>query len=152
MLLQEKSAGIVVFRREGNREYFLLLHYGLGHWGFTKGNIKVGETEKEAATREAGEETAITALKLIDDFREEIEYFYKRKGETVHKRVIYFLAETTERNIKLSYEHEGYKWLTFDEALKQLNFDNDKRVLKEAWKTIKNITSNSSLQLPLKKT
>ena len=137
-MLQEKSAGIIVFRRERDKECFLLLRYGFGHWGFAKGNLEEGETEKETAIRETEEETGLTALKFVDDYREEIEYFYK--GETVHKKVIYFLAETTETDVKLSYEHDEYKWLTFDEALKQLSFYNDKKILKKAWETIKNAT------------
>lgn len=149
-MLQEKSAGVVVFRRVGAKECFLLLRYGFGHWGFSKGNIEEGETEKETAIREAEEETGLTELKFINDFREEIEYFYKKKGETVHKKVIYFLAETTKTDVKISYEHDEYKWLAFDEALKQLSFHNDKKTLKRAWETTKNSTPNNSLQLPSK--
>ncbi len=140
----------MIFRRERDEEYFLLLRYGFGHWGFAKGNIETGETEVEAAIREVAEETGITALRLIDDFRCEIEYFYRKMGATVHKRVTYFLAETAETDVKLSSEHEEYRWLTFYEALKQLSFSNDRKVLKKAWETIKNTATNNPMQLPTK--
>lgn len=148
---QEISAGLVVFRRADGKPSFLLLRYGFGHWGFPKGNIESGETEKEAAIREAEEETGLTTFRFIDDFKENIKYFYKRKRETVHKEVVYFLAETEEKNVKLSYEHWEYKWLGLDDALKQLSFYNDKEVLKKAWKAIKNSTAVALSDFPQKR-
>ena len=38
----EKSAGIVLFRREGSENLFLLLHYPSGHWDFVKGHKETG--------------------------------------------------------------------------------------------------------------
>jgi 8-oxo-dGTP pyrophosphatase MutT (NUDIX family) len=135
-MLQERSAGLVVFRMDGGEVIFLLLHYGWEHWGFPKGNIESGEKEKETAIREVEEETGLSSIRLIDEFEESIEYFYRKGGTTIHKKVSYFLAETTERDVRLSFEHKGYKWLKFTEAINQLTFDNDKKVLKAAKETI----------------
>ena len=74
---------------------------------------------------------------FLDEFTERIEYYYKRKGKSIHKEVIYFLAETEKSYVKLSFEHKGYKWLKFDDALHQLTFDNDKETLKRAYTRIK---------------
>lgn len=138
-MLQEKSAGIVIFRIENNEPYFLLLQYGWHYWGFPKGNIENGEAEKEAAIREAGEETGLNDFRFVDDFEERMDYFYKRAGQTIYKEVVYFLAETSERDITLSYEHKNFKWLNFKDALNQLNFHNVKRILQCAKKNIKNL-------------
>lgn len=129
---QERSAGLVIFRMDGGEPSFLLLHYGWGHWGFPKGNIEPGEAEKEAAIRETEEETGLSSFRFVDDFMEKIEYFYRKEGKTIHKEVVYFLAETEERDVKVSYEHRGCEWLKFDEALSQLSFDNDKEILRKA--------------------
>jgi len=129
---QERSAGLVVFRMGDGVPSFLLLHYGRGHWGFPKGIIEAGEAEEEAAIREAEEETGLSNFMLLNDFKEKIEYFYRRGGEAVHKEVVYFLAETQERDVKLSFEHRGYEWLEFNEALNRLSFDNDKKILRKA--------------------
>jgi len=141
-LLQERSAGIVIFRREGDDEYFLLLRYGYDRRGFAKGNIEQGETEREAAIREAREETGLTNLTFVDDFRTEIEYYYRKMGETVHKKVVYFLAETPEKDVKISSEHVDYEWLPLDDALRLMSFRNDKKVLIRAWEAIKNQTKS----------
>ena len=130
-MIQEKSAGLVIFQKNNGELQYLLLHYSHGHWGFPKGNIEFEETEKAAAIREAIEETGLRSFRFITDFKEQIEYFYRKRGETIHKQVIYFLAEIEEGDVKLSFEHIGYKWLTFDEALNLVYFENDKKVL---WK------------------
>ena len=138
-MLEEKSAGLVIFRMDGDNPSYLLLHYGWGHWGFSKGNIEAGETEKEAAIREAKEETGLNSFTFFEDFREKIEYFYKRKGKRIHKEVIYFLVETEEKEVKVSYEHKGYKWLKLEEASILLSFNNTKEILKRVNEAIEKV-------------
>ncbi len=137
----EKSAGAVIFRKEKDTIKYLLLHYEDGHWGFPKGNIEKGESPEEAAKREIGEETGIKEVEFITGFKKWIKYFYKRTppkfggkevGETVFKIVTLFLAETKQKEVKISWEHKGYKWLPYKEALKQLTYKNAKDILKKA--------------------
>lgn len=125
---QEKSIGIIVF----NKDKWLLLKYEKGHWGFSKGGPKKGEENLETARRELEEETGIKAFYLVKDFQEKEAYFYKKEGRTVHKEVIYFLAETPETKIILSKEHIDYKWLSYQEAMNTLSFPESKELLKKA--------------------
>ena len=55
----EKSAGIVLFRNDSDKNEFLLLNYPQGHWDFVKGKIEQNETSHEAAIRETREETGL---------------------------------------------------------------------------------------------
>jgi len=121
---------------ENSRIRYLLLHYGSRHWGFPKGIIEVGGEEKEVATREVQEETGIIKVLFVDNFKEKIQYFYRLEGKTIHKEVVYFLAETNKTDVELSFEHSEYKWLQFEEALKKLSFKNVKTILKKAHKVI----------------
>jgi len=41
-------------------------------------------------------------------------------GQTVLKFVTYFLAQSKTKDVKVSFEHKGYEWLTLNEAIKQL--------------------------------
>ena len=129
----EKSAGCVLFYRE-KKPLFLLLKYGLGHWGFVKGHIEENETPIEAMLRELEEETGIrkSDVKVFKGFEEKVTYFFSKEGEKVRKEVIFFLAESKTKEVRLSYEHKAYLWLPYEEALKKLTFDNVKEVLKKA--------------------
>jgi bis(5'-nucleosidyl)-tetraphosphatase len=131
MSFREKSCGAVVFKRNEEVQY-LLLHYEAGHWDYVKGQVEPHESEKGTVTRELEEETGITNPRFIEGFREEINYFYRRDRRTVYKEVIFFLIESKDSNVKLSYEHVGYEWLNYEEAMAKLTFANAKKVLARA--------------------
>lgn len=128
----EKSAGAVVFRKEKGKIYYLILHYDLGHWGFPKGQIEKGEKPKETAKREIKEETGLEKIKFLAKFKEEIKYFYTFQGKRIFKIVIFFLAQTNQKKVRISWEHQGYQWLSFEKAKKMLSFKNSREVLKKA--------------------
>jgi bis(5'-nucleosidyl)-tetraphosphatase len=130
-LFNEKSCGAVVFLRSRRAKY-LLLSYGAGHWDFVKGNIELNESEKDTVIRELQEETGIVDARFIDGFREKIDYFYRRQGTTIHKEVVFFLIETHTEEVKLSFEHVGFTWLSYRDAMKKLTFKNAKDVLQKA--------------------
>jgi 8-oxo-dGTP pyrophosphatase MutT (NUDIX family) len=133
----EKSAGAVIFRRNKEIKY-LLLHYPSSakapkdYWDFPKGHIEKGEKELETVKREVEEETGLKDIKFVEGFKEWIKYFFRHKGKNVFKIVTFLLAETKEKEIKISLEHIGYQWLSYKEALKQLKFKNAKEILKKA--------------------
>ena len=129
---EQKSAGIVLFRNASNKNEFLLLNYPQGHWDFVKGKVEQGETPHETALRETKEETGISDIEFIDGFEESVEYDFRFKKEDIHKKVIFFLAKTNEKNIKLSHEHNDYLWLEYNDALKKTTFENAKNVLTKA--------------------
>jgi len=131
-MVTEKSAGIVLFRNDSDKNEFLLLNYPQGHWDFVKGKIERNETSHEAALRETKEETGITNIEFVDGFEESVEYDFRFKKEDIHKKVIFFLAKTNEKNIKLSHEHNDYLWLEYNDALKKTTFENAKNVLTKA--------------------
>jgi len=134
----EKSAGAVIFRKENDKIYYLLLHYPLGakapqeYWDLPKGHIEKGEKETDTVKREVEEETGLKDIEFIKGFKEWIKYFFKWKGKNILKFVTFYLAETKIKNVKVSFEHLGYKWLTYQEALEKLTFKNAKEILKKA--------------------
>ena len=128
---QEKSAGAIVFRKE-KEPMFLLLHYEMGHWDFPKGKIESGEKDLETVKREIQEETCIKNVEILKDFKEKIHYYYKFEGELITKTVVFYLAKTDTENVKLSFEHIGFIWLSYDKALDKLTFKNAKEILKKA--------------------
>lgn len=131
-MMNEKSCGAVVFAKNTTEILYLLLKYEAGHWDFVKGNVEKAETEQETAVRELREETGIIDARFLDDFRESIFYFYKRNGINVRKEVVFFLMETSNTRIKLSFEHVGFEWVSYENAIKKLTFKNARDVLHKA--------------------
>ena len=131
-MIEETSAGIVLFRKENSKILFLLLHYPSGHWDFVKGKMEKGETTHQTAIRETLEETGITDIVFVDDFEEWIEYNFQFQGELVHKRVVFFLAETKTKEISISHEHLDYTWIDYQTAMEKTTFDNAKLILSKS--------------------
>lgn len=128
-VFDEISAGIILFRQDVTKKLFLLLHYPSGHWDFIKGRIEKDELAKDAAIREAYEETGITDIEFIGNFEERIQYTYQFDGRTIKKQVIFFLAKTKTSDIVISDEHVGSIWLDFDNALTRTTYQNAKDLL-----------------------
>ncbi len=131
----EKSSGAVIYKEDK----FLLLKYSIGHWGFVKGHIEEDESEKETMFREAFEETGLKKenLKLIDDYKEKISYYFKKNNNTIYKEVVFFLVESDTFNVNLSHEHQDYEWFKYNKALDRLTFKNSKILLKKANRILK---------------
>jgi bis(5'-nucleosidyl)-tetraphosphatase len=139
----EHSAGFVIFRLErGVREYLLLYKKADGiyreNWSFPKGWPDKGESDLDAAKRETAEEAGITQIKQIAGFKATSKYsFQDSKGELISKTVTWFLGETKQKAVKVSWEHAGFEWLAYAEAMEQLTYRSDKTVLEKAEKYLK---------------
>jgi len=130
-MIEERSCGAVLYRNSPSGKLYLLLNYPSGHWDFVKGNIEKGETFKETALREIKEETGISDVNFIDGFENKVQYHYQRDGKTVHKEVVFFLAETSTEHVEISHEHLGFTWLKFNEALIKLTYKTAQNLLKK---------------------
>jgi 8-oxo-dGTP pyrophosphatase MutT (NUDIX family) len=137
--MEERSAGAVVFREDGSEGRRYLLLFNAGRWDFPKGNREEGETEIQTVLREVGEETGLTHLSVIPGFRRVIEYYYRRDGKNVHKRVVYILASTKEGDVKISTEHQGFGWFPFAEAVRRATYENSKNTLAEAERFVRKL-------------
>ncbi len=134
--MREFSSGIIVFQRSLSERLYLLLHYHYrgDYWDFPRGNIKNGETTRQAASRETREETGLSAEDLIfvEGFEESASWHYRLRGDTVFKRVTYFLAESKRDDVQISKEHIGYRWLGYADALRLLRYKNSRKLLLKA--------------------
>ncbi len=132
----EHSAGAIVFRPEIKQILYLILHYEEGHWGYPKGHIEKGETIEETVRREIREETGIADIDVISGFKELTKYFFVFEGQRIFKTVVFLLARTHTKKVELSFEHIGYEWLPYPEALQRITFKDEKTLLEKAKKFI----------------
>lgn len=127
----EKSVGGVIFR-SGK---VLLLKYKGGsgfYWDFPKGHVEEGESEVDTLLREVREETGLKSVKVLNGFREVVNYYFRRGGELVSKVVVFYACTTDEVRVIISSEHYGYKWVSVGDALNWITYDSSKKLFEKA--------------------
>jgi len=111
------SAGLIPIRRTPDGWRLLILR-AYKNWDFPKGLVEPGEDPIDTAKREATEETGLADLEFPygDGYRDTLPY----AGGKIAR---YYLAETSEEDIRLPISHElgrpehhEYRWVTFAEA------------------------------------
>lgn len=132
--VKEISAGVVIYRRTKEGSRFLLLYHGNNHWSFAKGHIEQGEKSIETAFREVAEETGIKQkdLTLEKNFKVSTRFFYLREKTGIFRILIFYLAHTQSADVHVSWEHDGYAWFLFKDAMYHMKYKNLKDVLKKA--------------------
>ena len=116
-LLPPLSAGVVVVRRfpEGWR---CLVLRAYRNWDFPKGLVEPDEAPRDAARREAWEETSLSDLRFDwgDEYKETLPY----AGGKVAR---YYLAESPADPVVLPLseelgrpEHDEFRWVSFKAA------------------------------------
>jgi bis(5'-nucleosidyl)-tetraphosphatase len=135
-MIEQQSAGIVVYSIKDYEIHYLILHYISGHWDLAKGKLESGETKIQAAQRELTEETGLTA-EIIPGFEQSLSYVFKERGKMVKKTVTFFVGKTEQQSVRLSREHQGYLWLTYEKAYEKLTYNNAKDLLKNVHEFLK---------------
>ncbi len=134
---REIAAGIIPFRNSPEGPRFLLLYHGGEYWNFPKGKIESEEKSFEAALRETKEETGLRPvdLRVIPGFKTYEKFFFKRRGQPTFKIVIFYLAESRLREVRLSSrEHKGYGWFLYRDAKKMVSrYKDTQKVLDQAY-------------------
>ena len=140
----ERSAGIILFRETSDGRRYLIIRSSRTDseiakkktvkefWDFPKGILEAGESGLDAAKREAKEEVGIEDFVLFPNFKKTVQYFTRRDGKPIPKFVAMFLAKTEIEEAKLSWEHDAYKWLPYDEAREHVTLPQMKDTIEAA--------------------
>lgn len=131
-----KAVFVVVYKIEKEQRKYLILKRKL-HWRgyeFPKGGMDDGESEISAVKREVKEETGLK-IKRIKNHRKKGFYEYTKKlkdrDEISGQTYSLYSAEVLEGDVTLDrYEHSGFMWLKYKDALKILSKENQKECLK----------------------
>lgn len=134
------SSGGVIFRKVNSAVEVALIAVKEGKvWGLPKGLRENGEGIAKTAHREVKEETGLDGriIKMIDH----IQYFYAQKEAEGTKRffkiVYFFLMEYTAGDVKdHDTEVNDCRWFPIDEAIKVVEYKDEKEILKRAKKMI----------------
>lgn len=142
---QEKSCGAVICRLNGGTyEALLIRNKRGGHWGFPKGHVENNETDEQTALREIREETGLE-VSLDKDFRHSISY---SPSTGVQKEVVYFLSilnDGSQRVVMQQEEVSAFRWCSQKDAAYALTFENDRQVLKAAFRHLRSKQANKQV-------
>jgi 8-oxo-dGTP pyrophosphatase MutT (NUDIX family) len=138
---KDRSFGVIpVFSDAHGNFLFCLVMHADGHWGFPKGHVNDGESEKEAASRELREETGITDCDLSDQVFLET-YTFEKESVRYQKVVTYFLgtAHSTGGEIPEEFGSEimNVKWLPYPDAKTLITFPEGKAMFDQVIQYLK---------------
>lgn len=128
------SCGVIIFNIYEKKPQFLLVKYPT-YWGFVKGKVQPGEEEELTAFREAQEEVGIADLKFIPGFRKVSKMYFLDpydKTQLIRKEAVSLIAQTHDWNVKISSEHQDFRWCTFEKALALTEVKGVKKLLADA--------------------
>ena len=122
------AGGVVLRRRPGRPLEVVVVHRpAYGDWTFPKGKLEAGESERDAAVREVGEETGLHGL------------LGRELGSTEYvdslgrpKTVRYWAMGVPEDEPVPAHEVDEARWLAVADAADRLSYERDRRLLERA--------------------
>jgi 8-oxo-dGTP pyrophosphatase MutT (NUDIX family) len=130
---EETSAGGIVYRMDLGQPLYLLIRDSYKNWGFPKGHIEPGEMPDVAALREVREEAGLADLSIRGAI-DTIDWFFRFRGQLIHKVCHFYLMETIDATTS-PQRAEGItacRWTRFDEAHSLISYGNARELLRRA--------------------
>ena len=136
----ERSAGGIVYKREGDKVLFLLIKTFANKrrktvFKFPKGHLNKDEVLKQAALREVEEEGRIKSKIVTKIGSNDYIIWDKLQKKKIIKKVTFFLMEYVEESNLKYFDSEVVLdriWVSYGDALSKLAFDSEKILLKKA--------------------
>lgn len=138
-VVREPTAGGIVFRRGAEDKIeILLIQDAKNRWTIPKGHIEEGETAKQTAEREVGEETGLQEVKVYN-WLGKINFRYRRQQSLVLMTTQIYLIKALGDTNKLKKEDwmNGIKWFSASEALDKIEYEDIEKLMLIALKTIR---------------
>lgn len=123
----EKCCGIVPYIVINGEILYVLITQNNGITCFPKGHVEVNETEEETALRECYEETKLE-VDIIPGYRDTSTYYMSEYD--AEKTVVYFLGKIKNLDYhKQDSEIKDIKMCNYEEACKEITYDNTRQIL-----------------------
>ena len=129
-----KKIGAVIYSKDKNKIYFLVLHriLRLNGYEILKGSIKKNESALQALKRELKEEIHIKKFKIIKKINKQIKFKWYNKNVVISD---IFLVKIDKKskillNKNTRKEHNKYLWLNKQNTIKKLTWKNTKLLIK----------------------
>lgn len=125
-IVREPTAGGIIFRPTADQKdiEILLIQDAKGRWTIPKGHIETGETPKQTAIREIGEEAGLYHIDLLT-WLGKIQFKYRRMDQLVLMTTQVYLVRALDKAETPTKEKwmSGIKWFSFADALEAIEYE-----------------------------
>lgn len=139
-IVREPTAGGIVFRlnKAKNDIEILLIQDSKDRWTIPKGHIEPGETAKQTAIREIGEESGLHHIHVLT-WLGKINFKYRRLDKLVLMTTQIYLVRSLDMNESPTKEKwmNGIRWFSFADALDAIEYEDIEKLMLIARKKIR---------------
>ncbi len=138
-IVREPTAGGIVFRRNDKEQVeILLIQDAKDRWTIPKGHIEEGETAKQTAAREIGEEAGLKEVDVLD-WLGKIHFRYRRVDKLVLMTTQIYLVRAKGDTNAIQKEEwmNGIQWFSFHDALDVIEYEDIGKLMLLAMKKIR---------------
>ena len=138
-IVREPTAGGIVFRRNDKEQVeILLIQDAKDRWTIPKGHIEEGETAKQTAAREIGEEAGLKEVDVLD-WLGKIHFRYRRVDKLVLMTTQIYLVRAKGDTNAIQKEEwmNGIRWFSFHDALDVIEYEDIGKLMLLAMKKIR---------------
>ena len=131
-VVREPTAGGIVFRmdKSGKDIEILLIQDSKGRWTIPKGHIEKGETAKQTAIREIGEDSGLFHIQVLS-WLGKIHFQYRRIDKLVLMTTQIYLVRAMD-NAEIPTKEQwmkGIKWFKFNDALDAIEYEDIEKLM-----------------------
>ncbi len=105
-----------------------------GIWQIVTAKIDESEKAYETARREVIEETGLAPIDLF--VAPGVNQFYNAMDDSVNF-ISVFIARVDSEDVKISYEHSAFEWLSIEDMIGRVHWANQKKILQEVYEHLK---------------
>ncbi|MBR2864147.1 NUDIX domain-containing protein [Candidatus Saccharibacteria bacterium] len=139
-IVREPTSGGIVFRMTPDQRdiEILLIQDSKNRWTIPKGHIEPGETAKQTAIREIGEESGLHHVRVLT-WLGKIHFKYRRQDKLVLMTTQIYLVRALDEHEKPQKEKwmNGIKWFRFSDAIDAIEYEDIEKLMLIARKKIR---------------
>lgn len=131
-IVREPTSGGIVYRLTPDQKdiEILLIQDSKNRWTIPKGHIEPGETAKQTAVREIGEEAGLTHISVAM-WLGKIHFKYRRQDKLVLMTTQIYLVRSLDPHETPTKEKwmNGIQWFKFTDALDAIEYDDIEKLM-----------------------